>query len=92
MKKKASSCENACFVFNEGCNFYPVSADSTVCALQQGSKGVVIGAPDGTVSEDAMLASALRSLPSPLQHYLLQATLIGLVTPEQSNTFQRATV
>jgi hypothetical protein len=34
--------------------------DSTTHALQRGSKSLVIGAPDGTVSEDAVLACIIH--------------------------------
>jgi len=37
--------------------------DSTTRALQRGSKGLVIGARDGTVSEDAVLGVFLPIYP-----------------------------
>ena len=37
-------------------NFDPLFADSTIHALELGSKDLVIGARGGTVSEDAVLA------------------------------------
>ena len=49
-------------------------------------------APSLSLLVHPMLASALRSLPSPLQHYLLQATLINLLARELSNLSLRAAV
>jgi hypothetical protein len=41
-------------------NFDPLFADSTIHALELGSKDLVIGARGGTVSEDAVLGSCLE--------------------------------
>jgi hypothetical protein len=83
--KKASSRENACFVFNEWRNFVTFFADSPTYTLQRASNGLVSSARGGTVSENLINTGDRRHFISKKQCRKYNAVSMNGGSPNESN-------